>query len=313
MIEISGICKKYGMDYVVYNITFSAEAGEPVGIFGVKGAGKTTIADIISGCVYADSGSVKLNGYDILKKPKKAKQEIGYVPESSSLYNDMTADEYLKFVCSVKRVRKDTIDNTVMTVLKSARIPDFGEQLIGRLGKCERQRLALAAALCGDPAVLIFDEPSARLDPDEAEEMRSIIKSLSEEHAVIVLSHIVHDISEICSKVIILNKGRITAQQPLESLRGNSESRKRILVRLAAEKHTAQKVLRGIEDADFVDCLGCNEAGTCDFIVESLGNDLRAQIFNAAVDSKMTLLGMTPLNVTLEDIFMQLTGNGGEA
>lgn len=312
MLEINGICKKYGFDYAAYNITFSAEIGEPVGIYGVKGAGKTTIADIISGCVYPDSGSVSVGGYDVLKKRKKAKQKIGYCPESPTLYFDMTVEEYLGYVCTLKGAAKEKIEEMVKNALERAHATDIGEQLIGKLGSGARQKTALAAALCGDTVVLVFDEPTARLDPDEAEEMRSIIKSLSDDHAIVVLSHAVHDISEICDKVIILNRGKITAQQPMEDLLKNAGDRKRILVRLASDRQRALKLLKGIEGTDYVDCLGCNEAGTCDFIVESLENDLRAPIFEAAAGSKMTLLLMNPMTVTLDDVFMQLAG-GGEA
>jgi ABC-2 type transport system ATP-binding protein len=312
VVELNGISKKYGSEYAVYNITFGADIGEPAGVYGLKGAGKTTIADIITGCTYPSSGSVVIGGYDIKKDAKKAKRKIGYMPENPSLYADMTAEEYLNYVCALKRIPHDKIKQSAKSAMEKVGLKQESEKLIGGMESMEKRRLSLAAALCGETVALILDEPTVSLDPEQAEEMRNLIKPLCGDYAVILFSQNVRDISEICTSVILLDKGRIAARQPVKRILGASEEKRRVLVRLAADKKTGLCLLNGIEGAQSVECAGCGEKGTFDFIVESYEADLRPEIFGASSRAGLTLLGMNVLAVTIEDVLSQLAGNGGE-
>lgn len=311
MVKVSGVCKKYGSEFAVHNISFCVDKGEAVGIYGSRGAGKTTLADIITGCAYADSGSVSVCGHDIKKDAKNAKRKIGYMPEAPSLYYDMTAQEYLHFVCALKHVPKNKIKQASDEAVEKAKAKG-SSGLIGGMSVVEKRRLSLAAALCGEMEALVIDDPTVSLDPEEAAEMRSLISPLCGDYAVILLSRTVRDISEICGSVILLSKGKISGLQEVGSLLKAAEDKQRVFVRLASDKKSGLGLLKGIKAADCIECIGCCESGTYDFIAESSDPGLRAKIFDACTKSGITLMGMSLISVTVEDVFAQLMETGGD-
>jgi len=312
LIEVHNISKTYGTHYAVKNATFSVGKGEIVGFLGRNGAGKTTTMNIITGYISSTAGSVSVGGYDILKNPIEAKRKIGYLPEHPPLYHEMTVEEYLTFGCKLKSVPKSKIKSTIEMAMEKTKINDVKGRLVGNLSKGYKQRVGLSGALCGSPEVLILDEPTVGLDPKQIIEIRNAIKTLGKEHTVILSSHILHEVADICEKVIIINKGEIVAQDMLENLTSKVGDKRRVMARLVCEKKAGQKLLNGIEAAEYVEFLGSKEPGTCDYVVESTNGDVRADIFHAAAQAGITLLALKSMAVTLEDIFIQLTSENEE-
>ena len=217
MIEVKNLCKSYGSNRAVDNISFTAEKGEIIGFLGPNGAGKTTTMNILTGYISSTSGSARINGADILEDPIAVKKNIGYLPEQPPVYLDMTVDEYLKFVYELKRVKIPKISH-LNEVCELVKITDIRKRLIRNLSKGYRQRVGLAQALVGNPPVLILDEPTVGLDPKQIIEMRVLIKKLGKNHTVILSSHILPEAQKVCDKIIIINNGKIAASGTLESL-----------------------------------------------------------------------------------------------
>ncbi len=218
MIEVKNLTKKFGPHTAVDNISFVVNDGEIVGFLGPNGAGKTTTMNMMTGFISSTAGTVRINGFDILDDPVKAKKELGYLPDVPPVYGDMTVEEYLKFVCDLKKVKKQdrvAMINEIVTVTK---LEDVYKRLIKNLSKGYRQRVGLAQALVGNPDVLILDEPTSGLDPKQIMEMRQLIRNLGKKHTVILSSHILSEVSEICDRIIIINKGKIVASDSTEEL-----------------------------------------------------------------------------------------------
>ena len=206
MIEVKNVTKKYGSFVAVDDINFSINDGEVVGFLGPNGAGKTTTMNIITGFIEQTEGNVIVNGFDTVKKPKKAKQEIGYMPEGVPLYMDLTVKEFVTYMAELRKVDKKIKKDKVQNVLKETGLIEMQNKLIKNLSRGQKQRVSLAGTLVGDPKVLILDEPTVGLDPKQITEIRSLIKELGKKHTVILSSHILSEVSQICDKVIIINK-----------------------------------------------------------------------------------------------------------
>lgn len=305
MVELKNITKKYGQFCAVKDVSFKVDKGGIVGLLGRNGAGKTTTMNIITGYLSATEGTVAIDGYDIGKDPRAAKKRIGYLPEHPPLYTDLTVDEYLAFACRLKDVRKTQIKTEIDRVLEAAHITDVKKRLIGNLSKGYRQRVGLAQALCGLPELIILDEPTAGLDPKQIIEIRSTIKELGKAHTVILSSHILSEVADICEKVIIINHGEIIKQDRVDNLTRQTGDAARLLVRLKSSEPTARQILQLPEVR--LECLGQKEADTVDFLIEGGGRDLRADIYDAVKASDARLLLMRPVSPTLEDIFIALT------
>ena len=203
MIEISNLVKRYGDKKAVNGISFTVNDDEILGFLGPNGAGKTTTMNIITGYISSTSGSVKVNGHDILEEPELAKKEIGYLPENPPLYHDMTVIEYLEYICDLKGVSKDKRKSQIDNILSMVKISDVKNRLIGNLSKGYKQRVGIAQALVGNPSILILDEPTVGLDPNQIIEIRKLIKSLSKRHSIIISSHILSEIQEIADRVVL--------------------------------------------------------------------------------------------------------------
>ena len=233
MIEIEHVSKRYGGKLAVNDATFTIGDGEILGFLGRNGAGKSTMMNIITGYISASSGRVLLDGYDILEQPREAKRRIGYLPEIPPLYVDMTVDEYLRFACKIKDVRSSQIKSHLDDVTELTRITDVRGRLIKNLSKGYRQRVGLAQALIGNPEVVILDEPTVGLDPRQIIEIRGLIRQLGEDHTIVLSSHILHEVADVCERVVIINQGQIVAQDTLENLTRSASDTARFRLRAA--------------------------------------------------------------------------------
>ncbi len=314
MIEIQNVSKRYGNKLAVDDVTFTIKKGEILGFLGRNGAGKSTTMNIVTGYISASSGHVLLDGYDILENPREFKRRIGYLPEMPPLYMDMTVDEYLKFVCNLKDVDKVTRKAHLDEVCELTGIPNMRKRLIKNLSKGYKQRVGVAQALIGNPEVLIMDEPTVGLDPKQIIEIRQLIKQLGEKHTVILSSHILPEVQDVCERVIIIDHGQIVAQDTLANLARNVNDISRMTLRIMNADSQVRKALHDLHGIKYAEALGEREPGTCDYMVEiEPEQDVRADIFRAMARMNKPIIMMRPMDVTLEDIFLQLTtdSNGG--
>ena len=308
MVVVEGLSKRFGKHLAVDNISFKVNKGEIVGFLGPNGAGKTTTMNILTGFISATTGSVTVDGYDILENPNKVKQRVGYLPELPPLYLDMSVKEYLKFVA---RLKKDNIKESLErhnSILELVGITEVRNRLIKNLSKGYRQRVGLAQALIGNPSVLILDEPTIGLDPHQIIEIRNLIKDLGHQHTIILSSHILPEVNAVCDRVIIINKGKIVASDTTVNLSKNLSDRNEYVLRIEGAEEEICTALRSVHGVEEVVVQGSLETGTIDVKVKSVsGADPRKEISNSLNKSNFTLLMMTATNITLEDIFLQLT------
>ena len=313
MIEVKNLTKRYGEKLAVDNASFTVNAGEIVGFLGRNGAGKTTAMNMITGYISSTSGTALVDGYDILKEPAEVKKRIGYLPEQPPLYMDMTVNEYLSFAADIKKVphknRKEHLDR----IKELVRITDVGPRIIGNLSKGYKQRVGLAEALTGNPPVLILDEPTVGLDPTQIIEIRHLIKGLGKEHTIILSSHILPEVADVCERVIIIDHGHIVAQDSLAALQQGLGETAKLTVRIAGPEAATARALRAIDGVINVDNLGVRESNSYDFLITAdKGVDVRRVIFNIMGKAGTPILLMRYLDYTLEDIFLQLTGTAKE-
>ena len=294
MIEVKNLTKYYGDKHAVDGISFSVKQGEILGFLGPNGAGKSTTMNILTGYISSTSGSVEIDGYDILDNPIEAKQKIGYLPELPPLYTDMTVQGYLSFVYDLKKCKipkKQHIDD----VCRRVRIDHVQNRIIKNLSKGYRQRVGLAQALIGNPEVLILDEPTVGLDPKQIIEIRDLIKVLGERHTVILSSHILSEVQAVCDRLVIINGGKIVADF-------------RYIIRVEGPQEDIQKVLSSIPGMKEVLFNGEKEPGAFEFSLESdPALDIRREVFHRIVTRNWTILSFRSTEMTLEDIFLQLT------
>ncbi len=313
MIEILNLTKKYGVKKAVDNISFKVEKGEILGFLGPNGAGKTTTMNIITGYLSATEGTVKVDGHDVLEEPNEVKKRIGYLPEQPPLYMDMTVREYLNFIYNLKKVKLDRSKH-LHEVASLVKIENVYNRRIGNLSKGYKQRVGLAQALVGNPEVLILDEPTVGLDPQQIIEIRNVIKDLGRDRTVILSSHILPEVSAICERIIIINNGKLVAAGNPEELSRTMGQSNKLQVRITGTKNEAERVLREIPGVRKISKLGEKEPKSYDFIVETLPNtDIRRAMFNAMAKNGMQIIMLKSLDLTLEDIFMKaVNGDLGE-
>ena len=312
MISVSELTKSYSGNLAVDHLSFEVEEGQVYGLLGPNGAGKSTTMNILTGYISATSGTVKIDGTDILEEPEKAKAKIGYLPEIPPVYTDMTVREYLKFVCGLKKVPKAETEKNIEYAIEAAAIKDVENRLIKNLSKGYRQRVGIAQALLGSPKVLIFDEPTVGLDPKQIIEIRQLIKGLGKKHTVILSSHILSEVSEICDRILIINKGKLVANGTPESLAESVKEKTTLKVTVSADIETAKNALAGVSGIAQLEAKAGSEAGTAELSVTTEGDeDLRGEISKALSSAGCIILGMTMSTMSLEDIFLELTS--GEA
>ena len=308
MIVVQGLSKRYGQHTAVDAISFKVEEGEIVGFLGPNGAGKTTTMNIITGYISATEGKATVAGYDILENPLEVKRTIGYLPEAPPLYLDMTVREYLGFAAKIKGVGKAQRQGNLDTIMDLVKIADVRGRLIKNLSKGYRQRVGLAQALIGDPPVLILDEPTIGLDPKQIIEIRNLIKELGHERTIILSSHILPEVTEICQRVLIIHRGRIVAGDTIENLSAGLSGRSRLAIRVAGGEKEALKICRSIPSVKSAESGGCRERGTIDLFIEgNEGQDVRRPLFRGMAEHDLPILMMRSVDYSLEDIFIQLT------
>ncbi len=307
MIEVSGLSKKYGNHLAVKNASFSIEKGEIVGFLGPNGAGKSTIMNIMTGYLSLTEGSVTIDGFDIVEQPEQAKRRIGYLPELPPLYTDMTVREYLNFMYDLKKVKfpkKPHIDE----ILKLVRIEDVQNRIIKNLSKGYRQRVGIAQALIGNPDLLILDEPTVGLDPKQIKEIRNLIVRLGKNHTIILSSHILSEIQEICKRVIIINRGDIVADDTQDNLSKTLSTDHSLTVRAVGREEELYKILSTVPGIKSLNSLGMKEPNTCDFVIEPKpGVDLRRHVSERLTERNKTILSLYSNELNLEQIFLRLT------
>jgi len=308
LIEVIDLTKRYGQHVAVDSINFTVNEGEILGFLGPNGAGKSTTMNIITGYISATEGTVRVNGYDILDEPEEAKKQIGYMPEFPPLYVDMTVQEYLDFVFAIKKVDAKRKKREMDIIMDLVKIGHVRKRLIKNLSKGYKQRVGLAQALVGSPSVLVLDEPTVGLDPKQIIEIRSLIKELGKKHTIILSSHILPEVSAVCERVIIINKGKIVASDTPENLSKRLGDTSRLTVRVAAPEKQVLKVIREIPGIKFVESQGVHEPDTVDVIVEAEKDiDIRRPLFHALSRAEYPILQMKSMDMTLEEIFLQVT------
>lgn len=307
MITISNLTKKYGDKYALDDISFDVREGEVLGFLGPNGAGKSTTMNIITGYIAATGGTVTVDGMDITENPIEVKKKIGYLPEIPPLYLDMTVADYLDFVYNLKKVKSDSKDKHIADILKTVRIEDVKSRKIGNLSKGYRQRVGLAGALVGDPQVLILDEPTVGLDPKQIIEIRNVIKSLGKEKTIILSSHILSEISAVCDRVIIINKGKFVAEDTPENLSSRLGDKKRMSFTIEGTKEKAEEILNSFEGISNVVCVSSNgNAHDFEFDTAMTAAE-RKKLFFAFAENEMPILTQKEIDISLEDIFLKLT------
>lgn len=312
MIEIEHLIKNYGKIQAVQDISFDVKKGEILGFLGPNGAGKTTTMNILTGCLASTSGKVSVNGFDILEDPMEVKKRIGYLPEQPPLYMDMTVDEYLKFVFNLKKVRKINKKEHLDEICSLVKISDVRKRLVGNLSKGYKQRVGLAQALIGEPEVLILDEPTVGLDPSQIIEIRKLIKSLSKKHTIILSSHILSEVSAVCDRVVIINKGKIAAVDTPENLSVTMSQSSKYYITAIGNKSAVQKVISGIVGIKKCDYLKKKGEGV-EFLFEMEKEmDVRRTVFFELANAGYAIIELRPLDLTLEDIFLKVVGNSSD-
>ena len=311
MIEVKNVTKKYGNFVAVDNISLNIKEGEIIGLLGPNGAGKSTTMNMITGFIEQTEGEIIIDGYDMLKKPKKAKKEIGYMPEGVPLYTDLTVKEFVSYMAQIKKVdrkiRKEQIEKTI----EETGLKDVEKKLIKNLSRGYKQRVSMAGALVGKPKILILDEPTVGLDPKQITEIRELIKKLGKAHTVILSSHILSEVSQICNKVIIINKGKIVAIDTPQNLENAVSKNNNIYVTIEDPENKIETVKDKIEGIKDIKLVATNDDGTKHYCIESEGEkDLRKTIFAEFAKENITIYEMKKQDVTLEDAFIELIEGG---
>ncbi len=309
MIEVSNLVKQYGSHKAVDGISFRVEDGEILGFLGPNGAGKSTTMNIVTGYLSATSGNAVVEGYDILEEPDKAKCHIGYLPEIPPLYLDMTVKEYLEFMYELKKCKLPK-KRHLEEICALVKIDHVYGRLIKNLSKGYRQRVGFAQALIGDPKVLILDEPTVGLDPTQIAEMRSLIKRLGKQHTVILSSHILSEIESVCDRILIINHGRIIADDTAEGLLNTYSADKRLYLTVEGPKAEVMQAIKTVSGVKKVEHIGKAEDGVNRFaldVEDDRRREIGEQVFERLADRHWPLLESYNRRLSLEEIFLQLT------
>lgn len=305
MLEVSNITKCYGNKIAVRDISFRVEQGEVVGFLGTNGAGKSTTMNIITGYLSATSGTVTVEGFDVLAEPVKAKSRIGYLPEIPPLYQDLTVWESLEFVYDLKKARLNRREH-LEELCGLVKISDMRDRLIRNLSKGYRQRVGIACALVGNPPILILDEPTVGLDPKQIIEIRSLIQDLAKTRTVILSSHILQEIEAVCGRVIIINNGRIAADDTPENLIAKHTGNQHLVIQVKGDPETVRPALEGVPGVRGVMEQECG-LEVWRYSLDTAGADLREALFFTLAKHQLPLLEMRDQQATLEDVFLRLT------
>ena len=311
MIKVTNLSKKYGNHVAVRNVSFTVNDGEVLGFLGLNGAGKSTIMNIMTGYISMTTGSVEIDGCDILENPAEAKRHIGYLPELPPLYPDMTVKEYLYFMYDLKKARLPKAPH-IEEICDLVKLQNVYGRLIKNLSKGYRQRVGIAQALIGNPDVIILDEPTVGLDPKQIIEIRNLIHHLGKNHTVIVSSHILSEIQSVCDRILVINNGTLIADGAPEELSrkisGNGALTLRIREGSSGTKVAAQKLLANINGVSDVTFVGSEEPETLDYAISvNEGADVRAVVISRLLEQGFTVLSLSAAELNLEQLFLKIT------
>lgn len=308
MIEINNLVKHYGDKRAVNGISFTVNDDEVLGFLGPNGAGKTTTMNIIAGYLSSTSGSVKVNGHDILEEPELAKQDIGYLPEQPPLYLDMTVREYLDFICDLKKVKKEDRKKQIDAIISMVKIKDVYDRLIGNLSKGYKQRVGIAQALVGDPPILILDEPTVGLDPNQILEIRKLIKMLSKTHSIIISSHILSEIQAVADRVVIINNGKVAAVDTITDLSRRLTGSSKLLLAFQGPLKEVTTLIRSIPGVANVSVRNSSDRlHEIEITISNNSADIRASIFFVMSKGGWPIYEFRSLDPTLEEVFLNIT------
>lgn len=309
MIELKSVSKRYGAVEAVKDISFRAPEGQIIGLLGQNGAGKTTTLNILTGYLPPTSGQVLIGGMDMLTHSRECKRQIGYLPEKPPLYDEMTVRAYLAFVCELREVRQRAIRPYIGQIMETCGLMDVAGRVIGHLSKGYRQRVGIAQALCGDPAVLVLDEPTVGLDPRQVVEIRELIRQLGRKHTVIFSSHLLSEIQQLCHRAVILHRGRIVQEADMTRLTDTGDTLK-LRASIALPEKQLLGALQSLPCVRRVKNLPASEEGVSEVLLEcdrAASPDPQTQLFRllCALDAPLKLL--TPERDTLEEAFLRIT------
>lgn len=309
MIEVENLTKKYGDHIAVDHLSFRIDRGMIYGFLGPNGAGKSTTMNMMTGYIAATEGTVKINGYDILKEPELAKKSIGYLPEIPPVYLDMTVWEYLKFVAELKKVPKAERKNQIEEIMRQTRVDDVKDRLIKNLSKGYKQRVGLAQAMIGYPEVIILDEPTVGLDPKQIIEIRELIKELAEKHTVILSSHILSEVSAVCDHIMIISKGKLVASDTPEGLMSMMKGEKQLTLCVKGEESKLDSILKEYSQIKEYHFQAAKDEGCVSVTLNTESDDdIREELFYRLAMEKLPIMELSLAEKTLEDVFLELTG-----
>ena len=307
MIEINHLVKNYGSKFAVDDVSFKVGKGEVVGFLGPNGAGKSTTMNILTGYLSSTSGEAKVGGIDILENPDEAKKLIGFLPEQPPLYIDMTVSEYLNFVYDIKACKLSR-EKHLEEIRRVTKIDDVKNRLIRNLSKGYRQRVGIAQALVGNPPVIIFDEPTVGLDPKQIIEIRNLIRSLGKNHTVILSTHILSEVQSVCDRIIIINEGKIIADEKTENITQAVDQSRRFQVKIAGPQREVLAALQNISGVTSAELTGERELDSYVYRLETeRGVDVRKPLFYAMAERNWPILGLEAVGMNLEEVFVRIT------
>ena len=309
MIEVRNLVKRYGTHTAVDHLSFTVKRGQIYGFLGPNGAGKSTTMNIMTGYLGATEGEVVINGHDILKEPELAKRSIGYLPEMPPLYLDMKVEEYLQFVAALKKLKRHQIGEQVEKAIELTKIQDVRGRLIKNLSKGYKQRVGLAQAIIGFPEIIILDEPTDGLDPKQIIEIRELIRELSKSHTIILSSHILAEISEVCDYIMIISKGKLVASDTPENLEKQLKGTEQIFLQARASEETVKEILSAVEHIVHISVEVLEDGITRMTVTPEEGFDIREDLFFAFAGAECPLLELQKTKATLEKVFLELTQN----
>ncbi len=312
MIKIDHLVKHFGDKKAVNDISFTVEAGEIVGFLGPNGAGKSTTMNILTGYLSSTSGSAEIDGVDILESPMEAKKKIGFLPEQPPLYLDMTVEEYLNFVYELKGCTLNRKKH-LAEICDVVKITNVYKRMIKNLSKGYKQRVGIAQALIGNPKVIIFDEPTIGLDPKQIIEIRNLIRTLGKDHTVILSTHILPEAQAVCDRIIIINEGKVVANEKRENLSNLIQGNRRFEVQICGPQKEVMSELKSMPGVAKVEYVGGSDLDSHSFMVESQpGIDIRKTLFYTLARNNWPLIGIDAMGATLEDIFISLVDKAKE-
>ena len=303
MIKVSGLTKDYGARRAIHNLSFDAQQGEIVGFLGPNGAGKTTTMRILTGYMPPSDGEAIVAGYDVVEESLEVRRRVGYLPETVPLYTEMVVFDYLKYMGELRHI--PNVDDRVDEVLDMVGLIDRANGFIGNLSKGMRQRVGLAQALLHRPEVLILDEPTIGLDPGQVVEVRELIREIGRERTVLLSTHLLNEAQNLCDRVLIINKGKIVAEDTTENLQARLLGAERVIVRVRGEADELADTIKSVKGVRKVETL---DDGAVEFEFAS-GKDLRPEVAKQVIKDGYDLLELRPLGMSLEEIFLELTGN----